>query len=106
MIDVGNNLIFAVNGESKERFKIALELVLNGRKAIGYSIEPSKGLILYLTKSPYTDIEYFITPLDTDGLIDQLYSWVMNDDERNKIKLGTVKESDEIIAPSWLWIGK
>ena len=40
MIDVGNNLIFTVNGESKERFKIALELVLNGRKAIGYSIEP------------------------------------------------------------------
>lgn len=30
MIDVGNNLIFAVNGKSKERFKMALELALNG----------------------------------------------------------------------------
>lgn len=51
---------------------------------------------MYWTKSPYTDIEYFITPLDANGLVDQVYSWVMNDDERNKIKLGTVKEPDEI----------
>lgn len=98
MKDIGDNLIFAVNGESKERFKMALELALNGNKAIGYRIDPSNGLILYWAKPTYTDIEMFIMPLDVDGLIDQLYSWVMNDDERKKIKLGTTKDNSEINA--------
>lgn len=86
-MDICDNLIFAVNGSNKERFKMALKLAINDEPIIGYRIDKNLGLILYSSEPSDKKIEKFLMPSSIDSIVDQLYDWVMDDNERLKLSL-------------------
>lgn len=96
-MDDADNLIFAVNGNSKERFKIALELAMNGQKAEGYRIDPKMGVILYwyIDSNKDKKVNAFLQKSTPNELVEQLYSWVMDNDVRNVIHLPNETEKTE-----------